>query len=303
MKKFATLGEAMPDIHVVRSYGKINWFLSIGHLRKDGYHEICSLMQKISLYDEIEVVLAPSDSITCNYSVPVGEKSLLGKTLATLRELYPCLSGIGLAVKIRKRIPPGSGLGGGSSNVAALLLSVPAFLGLPDVRQKVVALAPALGSDVPFFIHKVPFALVRGRGEDVVTLHPSPSYFLVLLFPSFPISTAWAYRKWDEELGNFETLAQEGRRALDRFLKNGNREMFEKAIWNDFEPLVFRYYPVLKMYREILLGLGCRKVFMTGSGSTLVGVVENRGQGEKVVEELSQRGMNAILTSTLVEEL
>ncbi|NSW77017.1 MAG: 4-(cytidine 5'-diphospho)-2-C-methyl-D-erythritol kinase [Candidatus Atribacteria bacterium] len=293
----------MPDIHVVRSYGKINWFLSIGSLRKDGYHEICSLMQKISLYDEIEMSIAPSDSITCNYSVPVGEESLLGRTLVTLRELYPLLSKVGLAIKIRKFIPPGSGLGGGSSNVATLLHYIPTLLGLSSVREKVLNIAPTLGSDVPFFLYKTPFALVRGRGEDVVPLYPSPGRFIVLLFPSFPISTAWAYRKWDEEVGNLEALAREGRKALHRFLENGNKEMIEKAIWNDFELLMFRYHPVLKVYRRMLLELGCRKVFMTGSGSTLVGVVENREQGEKIVEELSQKGINIILTSTLVEEM
>lgn len=293
----------MPDIHVVRSYGKINWFLSIGDLRKDGYHEICSLMQKISVYDEIEVSIAPTDSITCNYSVPVDEESLLGKTVAALRELCPLLSRVGLAIKVRKFIPPGSGLGGGSSNVATLLHYIPALLGLSDFREKVLKIAPTLGSDVPFFLYKTPFALVRGRGEDVVPLYPSPRRFLVLLFPSFPISTTWAYRKWDEEVGNLEALAREGRKVLNRFLEDGNRELIETVIWNDFELLAFRYYPVLEVYRRMLLELGCRKVFMTGSGSTLVGIVENREQGEKIVEELSQKGINIILTSTLAEEI
>ena len=291
----------MPDIHVLKSYGKINWFLGVGDLREDGYHEIRSLMQKIALYDEIEIAIASFDSITCNYLVPVDGESLLGRTLVALRRLCPALSEIRFTINIKKSIPPGSGLGGGSSNVATLLRFLPPLLGIHVAEGELLKVALSLGSDVPFFLYNTPFALVRGRGEEVIPLHHRPRRFLVLLFPSFPVSTSWAYRKWDEEVGNLKHGAFQREWTLERFLQDGKDEMIEQVIWNDFEGLVFRYYPVLRMYQEMLLELGCQKAFMTGSGSTLVGTVESAEKGKEIVEKLGQKGIKATLTSTLVE--
>jgi len=291
----------MPDIHVLKSYGKINWFLGVGDLREDGYHEIRSLMQKIALYDEIEIAIASFDSITCNYLVPVDGESLLGRTLVALRRLCPALSEIRFTINIKKSIPPGSGLGGGSSNVATLLRFLPPLLGIHVAEGELLKVALSLGSDVPFFLYNTPFALVRGRGEEVIPLHHRPRRFLVLLFPSFPVSTSWAYRKWDEEVGNLKHFAQDREWALERFLQGGSGEAVEKVIWNDFETLIFRSYPVLRVYQEMLLELGCQKAFMTGSGSTLVGIVESAEKGKEIVEKLGQKGIKATLTSTLVE--
>ncbi len=292
----------MHRVHIVRSHGKINWFLSIGGLREDGYHEVCSLVQKIALYDEIEIALASSDCITCNYSVPVDEGSLLRRTLLALKELCSPLSAIGLAIRIKKSIPPGSGLGGGSGNVATLLRFIPSLFGISVAEEKLLKVASSLGSDVPFFLYSGPFALIRGRGEEVIPLYRCPRRFLVLLFPSFPISTTWAYRKWDEEVANLRSFVRKGEEMLDKFLKDGDGERIEQVIWNDFLPLVFRYYPVLEMYRKMLLELGCRRAFMTGSGSTLVGVVESVEKGEEIVGKLGQKGVKAVLTSTLGEQ-
>jgi len=270
-------------------------------LREDGYHEIRSLMQKIALYDEIEIAIASFDSITCNYLVPVDGESLLGRTLVALRRLCPALSEIRFTINIKKSIPPGSGLGGGSSNVATLLRFLPSLLGLCVGEGELLKVALSLGSDVPFFLHSTPFALVQGRGEKVISLHHRPRRFLVLLFPSFPVSTSWAYRKWDEEVGNLKHFAQDREWALERFLQGGSGEAVEKVIWNDFETLIFRSYPVLRVYQEMLLELGCQKAFMTGSGSTLVGIVESAEKGKEIVEKLGQKGIKATLTSTLVE--
>lgn len=290
----------MSDFCVFQSHGKINWFLGIGDRRKDGYHEICSLMQKIALHDEIEVALNTQDWITCNYPVPLDEGSLLKKTLAVLRRLYPCLTEVGFAITVKKHIPPGSGLGGGSSNAATLLRFLPSLLKIPVSQEDLFAVAPELGSDVPFLLHETPFALVQGRGEEVIPLRHCPQRFLVLLFPSFSISTSWAYQKWDEEMVSRLSSTQSGKTFLQEFLESGEKTI-EKVIWNDFETLVFRYYPALKMYREKLIALGCQKVFITGSGSTLVGVVESASKGQEIVRMLNCENIHAILTSTLVE--
>lgn len=289
----------MNDFCIFRSHGKINWFLGIGDRREDGYHEICSLMQKIALYDEIEVSLSTQDCITCNYSVPLDEGSLLKRTLTVLRMLYPRLTEVGFTITVKKRIPPGSGLGGGSSNAATLLRFLPSLLEISVSQEDLFAIAPELGSDVPFLLHESPFALVKGRGEKVIPLRHCPQRFLVLLFPSFSISTSWAYQKWDEEMLSCQSSTQSGKTFLQEFLKSEG-EKIEKVIWNDFETLVFRYYPILGAYREKLMALGCQKVFMTGSGSTLVGVVESASKGQEIVRVLNRENIHAVLTSTLV---
>ncbi len=278
------------EAYVLRSYAKINWFLVIEGLRSDGYHNIVSLMQKIALYDEIRVIPAVSDTLSCNFSIPLGEESLLARTLSLLREVFPKLSRLRFTIELRKSIPPGGGLGGGSSNVAALLRFLPHLAGYNPSIEELIRLSLSLGSDIPFFLVNAPFALVTGRGEEVIPLSPAPFRYLVLLFPPFPISTAWAYRRWDER----------GRRGpkdlLERFL--ARRGDIEDIVWNDFEEVLFSEYPVLRGYRDMLLALGCRKAFMTGSGSTLVGVVGRREEGEEVVAYLKRKGLQALCTET-----
>lgn len=282
--------------YILRSYAKINWFLAIEGLRCDGYHDIVSLMQQIELHDEIHVTLAPSDSFTCNFAIPLGEDSLLKKTVAIMREIFPELSRVHFAIRVKKAIPPGGGLGGGSSNVAALVRFLPQLVGYRPSLRELIALSLSLGSDIPFFVVDAPFALVEGRGERVTPLSFFPHRFLVLLFPPFPISTAWAYRMWDEKRGISPSCPV--REVLEDFLRKGDPEGVEQVVWNDFEAVLFESYPLLREYRDVLLGLGCRKAFLTGSGSTLVGIVKDEKEGERVVNSLGERGLRALWTVT-----
>ncbi len=289
----------MQETLIFRSYGKINWFLSIGDLREDGYHEIQSLIQKVSLYDEIEIVPSSCDSITCDYPIPVGKGSLLWRTLRKLREIYPDLAHTHFSITIKKHIPPGSGLGGGSSNVASLLRELPRFYGATVFKEDLLRVSLALGSDIPFFLEDASFALVQGRGEKVLPLKPVPQRYLVLFFPPFSVSTTWAYRAWDREKTCWQVLTQARKESFQKFLAGGNYETIEEVIWNDFELLVIRYYPALQTYRDRLMDLGCQYVFMTGSGSTLVGVVRTKEEGEEMSQKLGKEGFRVVLASTL----
>lgn len=283
------------EIYVLRSFAKINWFLAIEGLRADGYHNILSLMQQIDLWDEIRITLGVSDALSCNFSIPLGEDGLLARTLSLLRKTFPELSRLRFAIELRKAIPPGGGLGGGSSNAATLLRFLPRLVGYNPRLEDLLGLSLSLGSDIPFFVVNAPFALVTGRGEHVTPLSPPPHRYLVLLFPSFPISTAWAYRKWDE-------LGRTGpRELLTQFLAQPEAGNIEDVVWNDFEEVLFLEYPVLREYRDMLLHLGCRKAFVTGSGSTVVGVVESRREGEDIVMCLAQKGFQALCTETRTE--
>jgi 4-diphosphocytidyl-2-C-methyl-D-erythritol kinase len=286
------------ETYLFHSYAKINWFLSIEGLRPDGYHNIASLMQQIELHDELYLSLSSEDSFTCNYAIPLGEDSLLWRTVTTLRETFPRLRQYHFAVRVKKVIPPGGGLGGASSNVATLLRFLPTLGGYSPSFEEMLPVALSLGSDIPFFLRDAPFALVEGRGERVVPLSFSPRRFLVLLFPSFPISTSLAYKKWDEKRTLGFSLGGPARKLLRDFLERGDPEGVEGVVWNDFETVLFEIYPLLKKYRDMLLDLGCRQAFLTGSGSTLVGVVEGPEEGERIVEGLQKMGIQALCTVT-----
>lgn len=283
------------ETYVFRSFAKINWFLAIEGLRADGYHNIVSLMQQINLWDEMRVTLSVSDAFSCNLSIPLGEDGLLTRTLSLLREAFPELARFRFSIELHKAIPPGGGLGGGSSNAATLLRFLPRLAGYSPSLEELIELSLLLGSDIPFFVVNVPFALVTGRGEHVVPLAPSPHRYLVLLFPSFPVSTAWAYKRWD-------IWGKTGPKELvEYFLAHLGESEVEDVVWNDFEEVLFLEYPVLKEYKDLLLRLGCRRAFVTGSGSTLVGIVGSRKEGEAIVAYLTRKGLRALCTETRTE--
>jgi len=286
---------------VLPSYGKINWFLKIGETLPDGYHRIESLMQRIAFGDEIEVSLGERDCITCNFPIPTGEDSILGKLLTELRKIAPSLREVGFNIKIKKNIPLGSGLGGGSSNVASILQLINSVFKLDLSWEETKAIAIRIGSDIPFFARGTPFARVGGRGEEVEPLFFAPRRSLILLFPPLSISSAWAYRCWEEKKREIRRN-KKPEIALEEFLKTKNPEIIEEIIWNDFEEVIFQCFPVLASYQRLLLELGCKKVFMSGSGSTLVGVVESEEEGEKIVKEISSSGVRVVLTSTWGKE-
>ncbi|MDI3542702.1 MAG: 4-diphosphocytidyl-2-C-methyl-D-erythritol kinase [Candidatus Atribacteria bacterium] len=287
----------MCERFVFPSYGKINWFLKIGDMFPDGYHKIESLMQRITFGDEIEVSWGERDCVTCNLPIPTGEDGILGRLLKELRKISPPLQEVGFNIKIKKNIPPGSGLGGGSSNVASILQLVNSVFKLNLNWEEAKSIAIQIGSDIPFFVRGTPFARVGGRGEEVEPLFFAPHRFLVLLFPPFFISTAWAYRCWEEKKREIKR-DKRPEITLEEFLEAKNPEIIEEVIWNDFEEVIFQCFPALTFYKRLLLELGCKKVFMSGSGSTLVGVVESEEEGERIVKEVSSSGVKVILTST-----
>ncbi|HSV30973.1 MAG TPA: 4-(cytidine 5'-diphospho)-2-C-methyl-D-erythritol kinase [Atribacteraceae bacterium] len=294
----------MNDTPVVRfrSYAKINWYLHILGLRSDGYHDIDSLVQLISLHDEIEI--SPSDSvdrIICNYKIPTGKNSLLIRALNGLRERNPILRRQHFSIRIRKSIPPCGGLGGGSSNVAGLLCVFSRFYPSQYALSDLSEHASTLGSDVPFFASGYSVARMQGRGEKLSPVHPGPERFLVLAFPEFGVPTKWAYREWDRRNRQYPHpggLPTE----VHALLNAGGSPNILELIRNDFEDVVFSHYPALLTLKQIMIDEGCHHAFMSGSGSTLVGVAGNDEQAQEIAESLRNRGFQALPVSTRLPE-
>ena len=249
----------------VRSLAKINLDLRVLHKRPDGYHELRTIFQTVSLADTIEIGYQPGRTrINLNSNLNISE-NIIVKTADLVLRATRSAGQIGFV--LRKRIPLGGGLGGGSSNAAAVLLGLPPLLGKPVPLEKLLELAEELGSDVPFFLLGGT-ALGLGRGTELYPLPDFPPRPVLLITPGIHCSTSEIYqalgRQADAEIGPPpRDFALNAWQASDRYI-------------NDFEKVVFRQHPPLKSIKGKLLRFGASPALMTGSGSSVVGVFEDR---------------------------
>ncbi|WP_051670849.1 4-(cytidine 5'-diphospho)-2-C-methyl-D-erythritol kinase [Bryobacter aggregatus] len=262
---------------IVPAFAKINLGLKVVHKRDDGFHEIATLFQSISLSDDltIEAALAPTTNISvcCDVPIPGREEDNLAYRAALL-----VLEQFGLraqiSIHIAKRIPMGGGLGGGSTDAAAVLLALPALLG---VHGDLSAAAAALGSDVPFFLQGGTCE-ASGRGEILTALPDPPPSYGVLIAPGLHVSTPDAYRSLQRPRADELTQGQRDAimvrfRALVRSVHLSQ----PPAVWasdceNDFEPVAFTQHAQLEKLLEAISATGAQPARMSGSGSTLFGL-------------------------------
>jgi 4-diphosphocytidyl-2-C-methyl-D-erythritol kinase len=250
----------------LRSLAKINLDLRVLHKRLDGFHELRSIFQTISLADTIEVEYRRGRTkieLKSNVDIP-------GNLIVKAADLvmHALRANCQLRIRLTKRIPLGGGLGGGSSNAASVLLALPALLGKTIALEKLMELAAELGSDVPFFLIGGTAAGL-GRGTELYPLPDVPPSPGLLITPGIHSSTAAAY----------SALA---RKVLPE-ISTGMINKFQSVAWgasqdwkNDFEMVVFNQHPQLKSMKGKLLKLGAWRAMMTGSGSALFGLFASR---------------------------
>ena len=277
---------------------KINWFLKILGLRDDGFNEIQSLIQQVTLYDTL--TFRPADGLSIETDSQVPERENLVYKAAVLLQKR-CGIKKGAVIGLEKNIPMGAGLGGGSSDAATALKGLNELwaLGLPVAELSV--LAAELGSDVPFFLYG-PLSLMSGRGERIVPRKALKTIYILLVKPSFDISTAWAYRKFTHVRS---AEISEAGDPLSTLYYNNDTELTKKAgkvnniehfirtieraepgditdyVFNDLEHVVINSFPVIAEIKNRLLEQGAGFALMSGSGSTVFGVFDSH---EKAVE-------------------
>ncbi|MCC6502295.1 MAG: 4-(cytidine 5'-diphospho)-2-C-methyl-D-erythritol kinase [Deltaproteobacteria bacterium] len=261
------------------SPAKVNLFLRVLGKRPDGFHEILSLMQPVSLFDEVAISLSDGDGVevtTDSPDAPGGSDNLAHRAAI----LFSRATGYRFQadIAIRKVIPVGAGLGGGSSNAATVLMALNELtgIGLPD--GALIELAARLGSDVPFFILKGA-ALASGRGEKLQRAR-LPELHYVLINPGIHVSTAWAYSSLDL------TKAGENNNLLYSYEVPASQDAVLAALSNDLEPVTLARHPEISGYKEMLMGSGSRGALMSGSGSTVFGVFYSSAEAEKAFEAL-----------------
>lgn len=241
---------------------KINLSLKILGLRNDGFHELDTVIAPISLYDEIRVDkgrLGKGIEFRCDDpSVPQGDDNLAvraSKAFFETTTIEPAVS-----IELKKKIPHGAGLGGGSSDAASVLLALNDLFETKLSREALAKIAEPLGSDVPFFLFQSA-AVCKGHGEMVMPVKLQREFSILLLKPAFAVSTAWAYSRW------------QGSREIPR-IRYEAQEFSGQTFTNDLERPVFEKFVFLAQLKMWLLGQSeVGAGLMSGSGSTMFAVM------------------------------
>ena len=278
----------------LRSFAKINLALKVKGLRADGYHQILTIYQSISLYDVIQLDELPSGiEIDTNcQELPTDSRNLVYRACHRLQESFNIARGG--KVRIDKKIPLGAGLGGGSSNAAITLIGLTHLWALPLSMVHLYPIARELGADVPYFLMGGN-CLGMGRGDELYPLADLPRWWVVLLLFPFSLSTSEVYQRTDLVL----TKEENNSSIYGFYLMDSETERF---MVNDLEEVVFPHYPALRKIKEELKELGARGSLMSGSGPTVYGLFQEYKGAKRAQKSLIARGYKALLARSLTHK-
>lgn len=290
----------------VSSPAKINLFLAVTGRRADGFHDLVSLVAPVAFGDELEVAVEPGGGdivLTCDDErVPCGAQNLAVRAAEEFRMAAEVE--VGVRIRMNKRIPMGAGLGGASSNAAAVLRALNTLLGSPLAEGDLRLLAASLGSDCPLFLFGEP-CVMRGRGERLERLPEAVAARLagrrLLLYkPDFSISTPWAY-------GALAAMAPSGyiesrlaEAMLSRWLSSSDGP--ETLLFNSFAAVADRKFMALPVLAERLRGMpGVQGVLMTGSGSASFALLDEEADAQSLEAEIRDcLGESAFVAETRI---
>ena len=280
----------------IKTPAKINLILRVLGKREDGYHNVETILQMIGIYDSMDFEPAPSGiEFHCNEpKIPKDEKNLVLKAARILKRYYPEKTRSGVKIHLKKNIPSGAGLAGGSGNAAGALLALNRFWDLQIKRDKLVSLATHLGSDVPFFLIS-PCAFGTGRGEKLISLKPFQKFSIVVVYPKISIETARVYGKLNLKL----TKKENNISILRNFLSISDASQLGSFLRNDLEPVVFKNYPEVLDVKNRLRGSGAEGVLMTGSGSAVFGIFSDLERAKQVYAILEQELISVFLAQSI----
>jgi 4-diphosphocytidyl-2-C-methyl-D-erythritol kinase len=278
---------------IVEAPAKINLTLEVLGKRNDGYHEIRSVIQTLSFCDSLQIT--PGKEVEFKGNIPdwSSERSLVIKAVESLKKATGSV--MGAKIKIKKRIPLISGLGGDSSDAAAILRGLNQFWELNVPPNKLRDMAQNLGSDVSFFLTGGT-ALMEGRGEIITSLPPIPHHWIILIIPDvsrIPGKTKRLYSMLQPV--HFTDGKITDKLAADLKLKG---EFNTSLLFNTFENVVFARGEELTNYRDHLLKIGTPNIHLAGSGPTLFTILDGKTQAEGLVKRLKDMQIEAYLTET-----
>lgn len=276
-------------------HAKINLFLDIETLRNDGYHNIVSIMQAVSLHDDITVTYTPnaekSIEVFCDSeSIPCDRSNLVYKAA----DIFPICGMI--SIRIEKRIPVSAGLAGGSADAAATLIALNTLSENKLSLEELCNLGSRLGADVPFCI-KGGACLVKGIGEKLEDIPAMPRFPIVIAKKGDGMSTPAAYRALDEKYNKFTdyTVNSASLNVLFDNNSRSNAHAYCKGLFNIFESVVEAERPCVTELKAIMLQNGASGSMMSGSGTSVFGIFENEDDARRALDALKLSGADAHL--------
>ena len=267
------------------AYAKINWRLHVLGRRADGYHELCTVLQTITLHDRLHFARRDDNllSLSCDDpSIPADDSNLVLRAARALSEKFSVSKGAD--IYLEKRIPAQAGLGGGSSDAAVALLGLARLWQLQATRDELAAIGARLGADVPFFFTGGT-ALGLGLGAEIEQLSDVRAEHLLIVKPRAGVSTAEAYKVLQRPALTKQTsdIILSISRAEALF-----RDSLPEALHNDFEPPIYSLYPEIGRARELLITLGARGALLAGSGASVFGIFDSREESRKAQSVLER---------------
>ncbi len=281
----------------VQAPAKINLYLEVVGRRQDGYHELRSLMCAIGLYDRIALTLnAPENAVVCDHpDVPCDASNLALKAAIRFNEALTTGADVvprNVSIQLTKRIPVGAGLGGGSSDAAAVLNALNHYYNHPFNLNQLHTIALGLGADVPFFIEHRP-SMAAGVGEQ---LSPFPSLVpmpVVLVYPGFGIATAEVFENLNLPLTKYK-------KKLRYSPFNHGKFDATRHLYNELEMGVSKRFPVIAKIKKEILNQGAIGALMTGSGSTVFGLFADEDTANKATKGLSHQPQWQVFATELL---
>jgi len=263
----------------ILSPAKINLFLQVTGKRSDGYHELFSLMCCVSLFDTIMIQFGGNtiEIHSTHPQLPLDHTNLAHKAAALF--LKKLNAHRGLKITIEKNIPVAAGLGGGSSNAAGVLKGLNRHFGFPFTPSQLISMSRQLGADVPFFLFDKP-ALACGIGDELEAYPNLPSFYVILIYPGFGVSTAEVFQNLNLGLT----------KCKKKFSKSSFRKTGYDAsrhLCNDLEAVTVSRHPVIKSVKKQIVAHGALGALMSGSGPTVFGLFSDQ---EKAVAALRKIG-------------
>ena len=276
------------------SFAKINWHLRILGKRPDGYHELQTVLQTISLHDDL--TFKPRDDgkilLSCNDpEIPIDETNLIVKAARALQK-----RSLGADISLIKRIPSKAGLGGASSNAAVTLLALNALWRTELTIRDLTSIASEIGADVPFFLMGGR-ALGTGTGTQITLLPDGPKQHLIVVTPNASVATAKAYQSL-----NAASLTTSDSDSIlsSSFAERVSAESEQWALLNDFERVIFDLEPEIERAKMALLEAGARGALLAGSGSSVFGVFDDEVARDRGIENLGcEAGWKVFSCNTL----
>jgi len=277
---------------VVRVPGKINLQLSVGPLQKDGYHELATVFQSVSLYDELTITTSDDDSIKIDNEgksgVPEGSENLSYPAAELMRQRFYIDSGI--LIKLKKAIPISGGMAGGSADAGATIVGLDSLFSLGLNRNEMEKLGSELGADVPFTISGGT-AIGTGRGDQINPVLSRGTYHWVLALSSSGLSTPAVYHECDRLREGMDIATPHVSDELLQSLTHGDAKSLGKMLVNDLQPAACSLKPALRLILDVGIDYGALGGLVSGSGPTVAFLAENEEHALDLVVALTSSGV------------